>query len=87
MNDDEKPATRGDVKEIVTEVVTAVVTKSQKEILGAVGDQFITLSDDIEERFDSLDVTTARIENKLDATADKVDGHTADISGLQQKVV
>ncbi len=62
---------RAEMKEIVAE--------SAQEILGAVGTEIQKIHTELED----IRATTTRIENKLDATANKVDDHEVRITTLE----
>lgn len=82
MNDDNQPATKADVEEIVTKaidvtvpgIVSGIVEDATDKILGAVGDQLQTMNSDIDERFDELDERFDRLAND----------HATRISKLEQ---
>ncbi len=80
MNNDDKPATRGDVEEIVTRVVDGATTK----ILSSTGDQLQVMNDDIDERFDKVDERFDRLERKFD---NSTDDHEVRITKLEKQKV
>ena len=75
MNPSDRPATKSDVGEIVGRVVGEIVGDAVR----LVSEKF-TVQDS---KIDRLEATTNRIENKLDATADKVDDYEARIKKLE----
>jgi len=66
----------------VHRVVTSVVGLSTKEILGAVGEQL----DSVIVQIDEMQTDVGHIKNRLDSIGDKVDGHSAEIRILKQKI-
>ena len=66
MNSDDKPATRGDVEEIVDRVVTKKLDRATDKILTAVGDQLNVVIDRIDDVEDNLSGQIKHVDRKLD---------------------
>ncbi len=78
MNSNPQPATKGDVEEIVTRVVT----KATSEILSAVGDQINVVGDRIDEVEDNLGAKIDKLELKVDNVTDD---HEVRITKLEKQ--
>ncbi|OGL39983.1 hypothetical protein A3J32_03035 [Candidatus Saccharibacteria bacterium RIFCSPLOWO2_02_FULL_46_7] len=88
MKQADQPATRGDVQEIVTKIVTVAIDSSTKQILGAVGDQFEIVNDrldGIENQLDIIQTDSAHARNISQATSDRVDRHEKRLKFLEPK--
>lgn len=75
-------ATKQDLKELEINLHKAMGEFTQ-EILGALSPEIQSIKADIVD----LKATTTRIENKLDATANKVDDHEVRIGRLEHQAV
>ncbi|MEK7561952.1 MAG: hypothetical protein AAB541_03770 [Patescibacteria group bacterium] len=80
MNSGDQPATKGDVEEIVTRVVT----KATSEILTAVGEQLNTVNDQIDEVEDNLGSKIDKLELKVNNVTDD---HEIRISKLEKQPI
>lgn len=79
-------ATKQDLKELETNIrreVREVMGEYTQEILGALSPEIQSIKADIVD----LKATTTRIENKLDATANKVNDHEVRIGRLEHQAV
>lgn len=88
MSRDDQPATRGDVKEIVTQVVTRAIDGSTKQILNAVGDQFDILNDrldGVENQLDIIQTDSIHARSISQTTSDRVDRHEKRLRHLEAK--
>lgn len=80
--------TKNDIEEIVTKVVSEVVSGATTEILQVMQNRFEAVDDHldgIEDRLENVEDRTERIERKLDTTIERVDEHGQVIGKLQAK--
>lgn len=88
QKDDQQSATRQDVKDIVTKVVSEIVGDVAQQTMGVISKEFTSVKKDIfglKQDVKDLKATTNRIENKLDGTVDKVDDHEVRIKRLEKQ--
>ena len=80
MANDSKSATRGDVKEIVNEIVqqaTDAILKGMDNIAAELHQDHIQLKERIDQRIDTLE---AKVDSGFAHTKDQIDGLKADLS-------
>ena len=92
MSDAKSPvATRDDVEEIVGRVVGEIIGDALQLISGRFDkverklDEHSALHRDHAAHFDVIDASLNRIENKLDATIDRVDDHSTQLKLLKAR--
>jgi hypothetical protein len=84
MSKKSEPATKEDVRQIVSEVVGEVAS----EILTVMAEKFGEVDsrlDSMEGRLDSMGASINRLENILRPTADKVDDHEVRLRRLESR--
>jgi tetrahydromethanopterin S-methyltransferase subunit G len=89
--DDNQPATRRDVEEIVGEVVGQALQvvadqfEAQNKRIDKLFDKIEKRLDEHDRRFDAIDKRFDRLERKLDGTIARVDSHETRIGLLEKR--
>lgn len=89
MNRDNTPATKTDVEEIVTQVVTKVVGNAKTEILSAVGDKFEIVNDrldNVEDRLEEIQTDASYARSISLANSNRMDSQEKQLKTLKLKV-
>ena len=69
---EEKPATKGEVREIVTEVVTKIVDAKTTELAHIINNSFAHQQMYMDGKFDAIDVRFDKLEKRMDKIETRV---------------